>query len=435
MAIIFWFNNEMKLVNTWLIPIISLGLLLIGCSKLENNNNPPIINSPIDVLALVNAPFTYVAAVEDNDSDSLNVYFLDLPEWLTANDNVITGTPLLTGLQKFSLIAEDDHGNVSTAMIKITINSGSALQLSIINSVNLDSLINHVEILSGNARINFWASHGYINSRNKFSSGNHISALWIMHKLKTYGLMTGQHNFSTTGTNVYAIKPGYEFPDSIYILSAHYDSWLSGRISPGAEDNASGVAAVLEAARILSRYTTKYTLLFAFWDESEPYNLGSQAFAQHLVNCSEHIAGVIDIDMIGVDRDLDNSMYIYSKSGSVSNALVSRVQSVNEQYSLQLNPLITNAVFESDADSFWSHDFKAIGITENYSHEDFTEIELYLHSSNDKINHFDLDYFHRMSQLAIAVLAQESGVISDAVYYSEIGAGKATDGCISAVNR
>ena len=435
MAIVFWLNNKIKLVQTRFILIISLGILLIGCSKLENTNNPPTIKSPLDVFALVNAPFTYVAAVEDNDSDSLNMYFRDLPEWLTAYDNVITGTPLLTGLQKISLIAEDDHGNISTATIKITINSGPALQLSIINSVNLDSLINYVEILSGNTKTNFWASHGYINSRNKISSGNHISALWIMHKLKAYGLMTGQHNFSTTGANVYAIKPGYEFPDSIYIFSAHYDSWYSGRISPGADDNASGVAAVLEAARILSRYTTKYTLLFAFWDESEQGNLGSQAFAQHLVNCSELIAGVIDIDMIGVDRDSDNSMYVYSESGNGSDALADRVQTVNEQYSLQLNPLITNAVFESDADSFWLHDFKAIGITENYSREDYTELEPYLHSSNDKINHFDLDYFHRMSQLAIAVLAQESGVISDAVYYSEIGAGKSTGGCISAVNR
>lgn len=435
MPLTFWFNNNLKSVKTWLIPLIGSVLLSSGCLKLENTNNPPTINSPINVFALVNAPFTYVAVVEDTDSDSLNVYFRDLPEWLTADDNVITGTPTLTGLQRLSLIAEDDHGNVSIATIKITINSGPALQLSIINSVNLDSLINYVKILSGNTKIDFWASHGYINSRNKISSGNHISALWIMHKLKAYGLMTGQHNFSTTGTNVYAIKPGYEFPDSIFIFSAHYDSWHSGRISPGADDNASGVAAVLEAARILSQYTTKYTILFAFWDESEPYNIGSLAFAQHLVDCSELIAGVIDVDMIGVDRDLDNSMYIYSKPGSGSDALAGRVQSVNEQYSLQLNPLITDAVFESDADSFWLHDFKAIGITENYSHEDYTEIEPYLHSSNDKINHFDLDYFHRMSQLAIAVLAQESGVISDAVYYSEIGAGKATGGCISAVNR
>jgi len=434
MPLTFWFNNNLKSVKTWLIPLIGSVLLSSGCLKLENTNNPPTIKSPIDVFALVNTPFTYIANVEDNDSDSLNVYFRDLPEWLTAYGNVITGTPLLTGLQKLSLIAEDDHGNVSTATIKITINSGAALQLNIINSINLDSLINYVEILSGNIMVNFWASRGYINSRNKISSGNHISALWIMHKLKTYGLMTGQHNFSSTGSNVYAFKPGYEFPDSIFIFSAHYDSWY-GRISPGADDNASGVAAVLEAARILSRYTTKYTILFAFWDESEPDNLGSQAFAQHLVDCSELIAGVIDVDMIGVDRDLDNSMYIYSKPGSSSDALADRVQTVNEQYSLQLNPLITNAVFESDADSFWLHDFKAIGITENYSREDYTEIEPYLHSSNDKINHFDLDYFHRMSQLAIAVLAQESGVISDAVYYSEIGAGQVASGCISAASR
>ena len=52
-------------------------------------------------------------------------------------------------------------------------------------------------------------------------------------------------------------------PNDIYIVSAHYDSVTNF----GADDNASGTAAIIELARILSQYCTENTIIYALWDD------------------------------------------------------------------------------------------------------------------------------------------------------------------------
>jgi hypothetical protein len=85
--------------------------------------------------------------------------------------------------------------------------------------------------------------------------------------------------------NVVATKPGLVYPDSVIIIGGHFDSIVLGAgtnphvWAPGADDNASGTVAAMEAARILADHDFEATIKFAAWDAEEVGLLGSSAYA------------------------------------------------------------------------------------------------------------------------------------------------------------
>lgn len=130
----------------------------------------------------------------------------------------------------------------------------------------------------------------------------------------------------TNCRNVVAIKPGLN-PEShgVLILGAHYDSVDAGQgttpDSPGADDNASGVAALLEAARVLSPHAFKATIVFVAFDAEEKGIRGSYHFvADHTTadprDTSRIYRGAIRA-MIAVDQIAHNR-----PGGSANTALI-----------------------------------------------------------------------------------------------------------------
>ena len=97
-----------------------------------------------------------------------------------------------------------------------------------------------------------------------------------------------------SGVNLYADRPGSEPSAGAILLGAHYDSVER---SPGADDNATSVAIVLEAARVLSAATPR-TLKLVFFDLEEIGLLGSQAFIED-PSQQENLQGAIILDMVG----------------------------------------------------------------------------------------------------------------------------------------
>ena len=161
-----------------------------------------------------------------------------------------------------------------------SIRSQSPTIQTIINETNIDSLVYFVKELSGEVSTIIGGSPYTIMSRNKYQEGNNKAADYIKQKLNSYGLVTYNQNWSSTGRNVYGVQLGSLYPNKKYIICAHYDDMPSGTTAPGADDNASGTAAVIEAARILTQYDSKYTIVYAAWDEEEQGLVGSAYFAQ-----------------------------------------------------------------------------------------------------------------------------------------------------------
>ena len=274
---------------------------------------------------------------------------------------------------------------------------------TIINQTNLDSLTNFVEELSGEVQTIIGGTPYTIVSRRYNHAGNDMAANYIKQKLESYGLPTYDQTFGTGGgRNVYAVQLGTQYPNKKYIICAHYDDYsYSGTVVPGADDNASGTAAVLEAARIFRNYNSKYTLIYALWDEEERGLYGSAYYAQQAALAGDSIIGVINLDMIAYDSNSDNVAEIHTRPIANSIALKDDMLSINTLYSIGLTlQTINPGATYSDHASFWNNNFGAILLIE-YDY-DFNP---YYHSANDLIQYFNMPYFLKMSQVSLGVTA------------------------------
>jgi len=159
---------------------------------------------------------------------------------------------------------------------------------------------------------------------------NHIAARdWIMQKYQALGLDVALHNFNWTyngynfnNDNVIAIQRGTEFPDEYVVCGAHYDSFtyeshVNGTFNdaPGADDNASGTAGILETARVLSKYDFKRSIIYCAFSAEEYGLFGSSYYAQKCANEKMNIVGYFNLDMIGFLREGTDIHidYIYPK--------------------------------------------------------------------------------------------------------------------------
>ncbi len=274
---------------------------------------------------------------------------------------------------------------------------------TIINQTNLDSLTYFVKELSGDVQTVINGTPYTIVSRHKNNASNDKAADYIKQKLQSYGLPAYDQIFSSTGRNVYAVQLGTLYPNKEYIICAHYDDMPPGTTAPGADDNASGTAAVLEAARIFTQYDSKYTIIYALWDEEEQGLIGSAYYAQQANNANDSIMGVINMDMIAYDSDNDTAGEIHIRNYANSVSLKDQMVSVNTLYNIGVNTVIENpGTTASDQASFWNNGYGALLLIEEYYGGDFNA---YYHSVNDLIIHFNLPYFHKMSKMAIGTVA------------------------------
>jgi Tol biopolymer transport system component len=113
--------------------------------------------------------------------------------------------------------------------------------------------------------------------------------------------------------NVLATLRGTVHPEVIYVVSSHYDSVAIG---PGADDDSSGTAALLEAARIMAGHPQPATIVFASFTGEEAGLLGSREFVRQTAEAKWNVVGALNNDMIGWANDhrLDNTIR-YSNPG------------------------------------------------------------------------------------------------------------------------
>ena len=226
----------------------------------------------------------------------------------------------------------------------------------------------------------------------------------IYNAFQSFGLTTSLDPFtynSNTYYNVVGVLPGKTHPDQIYIVGAHYDSVNN----PGADDNASGTAGVLEAARVLSQHAFESTLVFIAFDREEQGLYGSHHYAD--AHASDDIRGMISLDMIaynpaGTHHD-KAYVYWYSYSSPIVNDLADSLATYGG-----ITAEIGN-MNSSDHTYFATHGFdSALLIEHGWSNNP------YYHKSTDAIETpglIDYDYATRMTRGAVGYLAEEAGPI------------------------
>ena len=300
--------------------------------------------------------------------------------------------------------------------------SQSPVVQQILNSVVQDSIVYFVRELSGNVTTIIDGTQQTILSRHKLQPGNALAETYIKQKLQSYGLTTTIQSFSTTGKNVYGVQTGAEFPNQKYIICAHYDDMPTGTTAPGADDNASGTAAVIEAARIFSQYDFPFTIVYALWDEEEQGLIGSEYYAQQATLAGDSILGVINLDMIGYDGNSDGNADVHNSSIANTSELKDKMLEVNLLYGINLDLDVVPAQPYSDHQSFLDHGFSALLLI-----EDDNDFHPYYHTVNDLIQYINQPYYVKLVKLSFATLASFALNLNINIIHTPIASTTQTD--------
>ena len=200
--------------------------------------------------------------------------------------------------------------------------------------------------------------------------------------------------------NVVGTKPGVINPGQEYIIGAHYDSVNN----PGADDNASGVALVLESARVLTQYPSEYTIRFIAFDREEQGLHGSEQYV--LDHIDDDIQGMISADMVAYNTGADHvDIYGRTASNPIKNALAEAV----DTYGDGLTRALYFGIDASDHAPFEWYGFQACLIIEDWGNP-------YYHTQQDNVdmpNYIDYPYATQITRVIVGFLVDNAGVIVD----------------------
>ena len=186
-----------------------------------------------------------------------------------------------------------------------------------------------------------------LDSKHITQPGNRLASNYLFDAYKSFGYEPEYQWFSPRGAlggqtaNVLATLRGTVNPELIYVVSSHYDSVAVG---PGADDDSSGSAALLETARILAKHPQPATIVFAAFTGEESGLLGSREFVRRAADARQRIVGALNNDMIGWSNDhrLDNTIR-YSNPG---------IRDVQHAAAMQFTDLITyDALYYKSTDA------------------------------------------------------------------------------------
>ncbi|HMQ78129.1 MAG TPA: M28 family peptidase [Ignavibacteria bacterium] len=261
----------------------------------------------------------------------------------------------------------------------------------------------------------------------------------INNRFARYNLQTSVQEFVYSGYNAQNFigrLPGTTREDTTYIVCGHYETVS---ISPGADDNGTAVAAVLEISRILSNYKFRNTVKFIGFDLEEAGLVGSARYVSQGIPSYEKIAGVVDFEMIGYYCDVPNCQQIppgfctlfpavcdsiNSQQGRGnflnnianvnSNSLRYAFDSCARIYTPQLrvislatpgNGQSTPDLRRSDHAPFWDAGYKALMLTDgaNFRNPNY-------HTANDVLSTINIAFLTNNIKATLAAIASLAGI-------------------------
>lgn len=215
--------------------------------------------------------------------------------------------------------------------------------------------------------------------------------------LGSFGLEPKRQAYGEAGgENVYALLASGRPDAETVVLGAHYDSVLR---APGANDDASGVAAVVAIARAMTKVSPRTRdLLIVFFDEEERGLLGSKAFAQMLKDENRVVHSVHTIDQMGWDQNHNRAIELELPYDGAIDLYSGAAKKLGVEI-----PMYVTTEAGSDHSSFRRLGFRAIGVTEEYRHSDTTP---YIHRPGDTFETIDFDYLASTTRLMIEVMTE-----------------------------
>ncbi len=228
--------------------------------------------------------------------------------------------------------------------------------------------------------------------RTAGSDSNLAARVWLANKFTSFGYNSVYYDTFTIGSrhcaNVVATKLGTLHPEGHIIVGAHFDAVSS---SPGADDNGTGTAAVLEIARVLYDIPTDVSVVFIAFDYEEGGLLGSEHYVDRAVQEEEIIPLMFNMDMIGHLTNTNRASLYGAASGFI------------QMWDNLANPMVgidgimSGLSAGSDHWPFYQNGYTAIFLAEY----DFSTV---YHSFRDSTSYINFNYFARMVRPSIATV-------------------------------
>lgn len=359
------------------------------------------------------------------------------------------GYPVKAGNDKLIIcLCEEPFTYNTTYQVKLVIEGQQKPDIGrLTGEVSLDNLKNDISFLS----VKRYFREDSLQRNN------------IVRKIETdftdnqIGLQKQEFNYADhKATNLVGLLPGVITGNKIFIIGAHWDA-VKG--SPGSDDNASGVAGMLEVMRVLSKYKFLHSIYYVAFDMEEEGLFGSREFVKRLVkNSPSQEVLYINLDMIGYySTQVKTQIFpvalkdifpvAYKKvSGDnfkgdfILNTMNENSESAGKYFDscagvyvpdLQVVSLVVpddgkiapESFRSSDHVSFWDANLKAISLGDTGDNRNFN-----YHSPDDKIAELDMSFIHQVVKALTVTLASLAEITNDttvtapvSVYFLQTG--------------
>lgn len=404
--------------------------LLFGQNAYPVMSNLSVQIDPTDEIVTINYDLA------DPDDTDLKITFLvsdnngqsfTIP---TENATGDVGFPIQPGVDKN--ITWDATGRLTGATdYQVKLVADDLFQLDI------QAIVDQVDSNRLHSNLEFIAS-----PRHRFTSPNHLGAVkdsieqaFLAADLDTWREEVPYGNY--TGQNIIGRLEGTTQADKTYIIDAHFDTVSN---SPGADDNGSGVAGVLEILRVLAPYRFSKTLRFIGFDLEEEGLIGSEHYATNNISAEETIEGVFNMEMIGYYSDEPNSQtfptgfnLLYPDQYAIIQADEFRgnfISNIGDQNAVALQTAYANAAAlyvpdlkvisltapsnwllitpdfgRSDHAPFWIAGIPALMLTDgsNFRNSNY-------HTVNDELETLNFTFMSQVVKAIVGAVAEEAGI-------------------------
>jgi aminopeptidase YwaD len=254
-------------------------------------------------------------------------------------------------------------------------------------------------------------------------------AKYVEDTLRSFNLSVYNQKVSFNGRdyrNIIATKEGFNNENDWILLGAHYDAAWG---SPGADDNASGVALLLEAANIISKLSLIKTVQFSAFTLEEPqpqtihFLIGSDLFAKESKRLNRRYEAVFILESVGYTDNDEGSQVTplfvripVPKKGNFLGVIANRKSqsimeafcSISDQYVPELSvvpykvPLNGRIIPEtrfSDHASFWDQGYPALMLTDTAMFRN-----PHYHTSHDRYETLDFDFMLNVTKAVVSVI-------------------------------
>jgi hypothetical protein len=289
---------------------------------------------------------------------------------------------------------------------------------SLISTDDIITMINQVDVNKIRQYLEDFVSFGYKKTGTKNCK---LTAEYIFEKFQEFDLYTYYDNWwyprykfrprvLLIDRNVVAVHNGSDTnSDAVIIVCAHYDTLdaspgLIKKGCPGANDDGSGIVAMLSIAEIVSQYNFNHTIRFIAFSGEEEGCYGSYYDAKQAYKRDENIIAVLNIDTIGYVNNSKDGKILQVFCQERSNWIVDYSNEIDDKYHNHID-IKTQYTFQYPAD----HDsFNDFGYDSAQFIQPKPELYHWMHTPEDTIDKINFSYLTKVTKLILALTAELS---------------------------